>query len=148
MRSAVIAFVFFVLGSLGCKSAAPDGEPDADAAFAAFLEAFERGNASLIRPLLADDVLLTAPDGKVHEGKDAALARFESEFGKGEARKRHRAQQTTHEDDIAAQIGFFDMKLERSDGRVENAASGTYIVTLLRGQDGRWRVQNFEWSGA
>lgn len=109
-----------------------------------FTEAFGRGDAAAIAAWYSADATLLPPDNPMLKGRDAVETFWQGAMGMGVTEARLETLDVESRDDLAYEVGRFEMTL-RPQGGDRSTLTGKYVVVWKSEGDG-WRMHVDIWN--
>ena len=139
-----VILLALALGASPARSqAGPEttGPPGLDSLRAAYLAAYDRGDASAMQNLYVPTAVRMPYDAPAQEGREAILAYYRQSFS------RRRVDPTltftvgrvSVIGDLAVERGRYREEWRPRSGRPPRVELGKYVTIARRGEDGRWR---------
>lgn len=101
-----------------------------------FTEAFKRGDAAAIAAWYSTDATLLPPDSRMMKGRDAIQTFWQGAMNAGGKEARLETLEVEVRDDLAYEVGRFEMTVQPQGGEVAKLA-GKYVVV--------WKIEGNSW---
>jgi uncharacterized protein (TIGR02246 family) len=154
IRSIAFSSLFtFAVVLAGCAPAAappaPPAQPVADApadiaalnaARAAFMAGYEKGDAEAIGNLYTPDAISEPNNQPTLEGRDAIVASLKSMFEQVSVKTVLTPEETRTLGNVGLDRGHYTVTVTPKAGAPTTSAEGRYMVVYVKGADGTWKV--------
>ena len=150
---AVSLFLTFAVVLVGCAPAAPPPSPppapvaDApadiaalNAARAAFMAAYEQGDAEAIGKLYTAEAISEPNNQPTLKGRDAIVASLKSMFEQVSLKAVLTPEETRTLGSVGLDRGRYTVTVTPKAGAPPTSAEGRYMVVYVKGADGTWQV--------
>jgi uncharacterized protein (TIGR02246 family) len=139
----VVSLTAFLLLVAGCAGrpvpSDPTGRQAVESAMRRYVEASNRGDATTLASLYADDAMLLPPDHEPIQGRDAIRAFWRQGTDEG-------LEVTNLAVEVNGNIGYLVGQYHLPASDEEPADSGKYVMCLKRQRDGSWKVTADIWN--